>query len=214
MAGLGRKVFTRERATSADVQGYLMDQTVMRFASGSARNAEISAPSEGMHTYLDDVNRVEFFDGAEWQDGKPYGSQDPLTTAGTQPVGTNTLSGVVFGASAPSRANNMTVTSTAASSRLIARVSGVYLVWGAVCFSSSSTGSDYRLARIQRNAVDVLGSTNSSRAGVANWRVPTVPVPVTLAVGDYVTLIGYHEQGDALNFLLNECFLSAQYMGR
>lgn len=67
MSGLGRKVFVRERLTSADVNGFLMDQTVMRFASASARAAEIASPSEGMVTYLDDQNALEFHTGTGWE---------------------------------------------------------------------------------------------------------------------------------------------------
>lgn len=54
MAGLGRKIFTRERATVADVQGYLMDQTVMQFGSPSLRNSKIPTPDNGMIAFLQD----------------------------------------------------------------------------------------------------------------------------------------------------------------
>lgn len=60
MAGLGRKLFTRGILSSADVQGYLMDQAVMQFASASARAAAISSPDTGMVTYLEDVDRLEY----------------------------------------------------------------------------------------------------------------------------------------------------------
>lgn len=53
MAGAGRKIWTRERLTVADVQNYLMDQVVMRFASAAARGTAISAPSNRMVTALD-----------------------------------------------------------------------------------------------------------------------------------------------------------------
>jgi hypothetical protein len=68
MAGLGRKVFTRERATVSDVQGYLMDQSVMVFASAGARTTAIpsSQASEGMVTYLKDVDRLDFYNGSAW----------------------------------------------------------------------------------------------------------------------------------------------------
>lgn len=67
MAGLGRKVWTRETLSSADLQGYVQDQTVMRYASSAARAAAIPVPTEGMVTYLDDVNRLDVHDGAAWQ---------------------------------------------------------------------------------------------------------------------------------------------------
>lgn len=58
MGGLGRKVFTRETLGSADVNGYLMDQVVMRFASAAARDAEIPAPTEGMVATHDDGDTI------------------------------------------------------------------------------------------------------------------------------------------------------------
>lgn len=67
MAGLGRKVFAfNEVLTAADVNGYLMDQSVQRFASAAARETAIPAPSEGMVCYLDDINQVEVYDGTDW----------------------------------------------------------------------------------------------------------------------------------------------------
>lgn len=68
MAGLGRKVFTRERATVADVQGYLMDQTVMVFPSASGRTTAVSASdaSEGMVSYLKDVDQIDVHNGSTW----------------------------------------------------------------------------------------------------------------------------------------------------
>lgn len=47
----------------------IIPRTVMRFASASARGATLSgsyAPVEGMATYLQDVNRLEVYDGSSW----------------------------------------------------------------------------------------------------------------------------------------------------
>jgi len=61
----GRKVFTSgEILTAADVNSFLMDQSVMVFADSSARSSAIPSPSEGMVTYVEDANRVEVFDGS------------------------------------------------------------------------------------------------------------------------------------------------------
>lgn len=68
MAGLGRKVFTAgEVLDASEVNGYLMDQTIMVFASTSARTAAIGTPSEGMHVYISDINQLQYWDGAAWQ---------------------------------------------------------------------------------------------------------------------------------------------------
>jgi len=70
MSGLGRKVFTAgEVLAAADVNGYLMDQTVMVFADAAARTAAIAAPSEGMASYLIDTSSFEIYDGSAWAGG-------------------------------------------------------------------------------------------------------------------------------------------------
>ena len=67
MSGLGRKVFTAgEVLAAADVNGYLMDQSVMVFANAAARTAAISSPAAGMMTFLVDVAQVNVYDGAAW----------------------------------------------------------------------------------------------------------------------------------------------------
>ena len=68
MPGLGRKVFSAgEVLTAVNVQGYLMDQTVMVFASSAARSSAIgTAISEGMMSYLADTNEVSVYDGTAW----------------------------------------------------------------------------------------------------------------------------------------------------
>lgn len=74
MAGLGFKDFqVGEVLTSSDVDGYLMQQTVMRFADSAARGSALGtaagtgvALAEGMVSYLDDSNRIEFYNGSGW----------------------------------------------------------------------------------------------------------------------------------------------------
>jgi len=74
VAGLGFKDFSvGEVLTSANVDGYLMQQTVMRFADAGARGSALGTATgtavplaEGMVTYLDDQNRVELYSGTEW----------------------------------------------------------------------------------------------------------------------------------------------------
>lgn len=69
MAGAGKRTFIAgEVLTAAQVNDYLMDQAVMRFSGSAARAASITAPTEGMVTYLDDVNRLYIYDGAAWQE--------------------------------------------------------------------------------------------------------------------------------------------------
>lgn len=68
MAGAGKKTFASgEVLTASDVNGYLMDQAVMKFADSAARGSAIAAPSEGMVTYLDDTDQLEVYNGSLWR---------------------------------------------------------------------------------------------------------------------------------------------------
>jgi hypothetical protein len=82
MAGAGYKLFaTGDVLTAAQVNTYLMEQTVMRFADSAARTTALSGVlAEGMVSYLQDTNTLEVYDGAAW-----VGATGDITglTAGT-----------------------------------------------------------------------------------------------------------------------------------
>ena len=92
MAGLGARLFPAfSKLTSAQVNGYLMDQTIMRFASATARDAAfvgVGAPvkAEGMTCYLDDLNVYRYYTGTAWVGVTPIGSLMPYAGT-TTPAG-------------------------------------------------------------------------------------------------------------------------------
>lgn len=51
----------------ADLAAGVIPRGVLRFASASTRGATLTPPVEGMVTYLEDVNRLELYDGTKWQ---------------------------------------------------------------------------------------------------------------------------------------------------
>lgn len=70
---MSRKVFTAgEVLAAADVNSFLMDQTVMSFAGTAARGSAIPSPVNGMTTYLEDTKDLRIYDGSAWQ--SPFGS--------------------------------------------------------------------------------------------------------------------------------------------
>jgi len=72
MAGAGAKLFTSGSVlTAAEVNTYLMDQAVMRFADEATRTAAFGGAgetvlAEGMVSYLMDINTVQVYNGSAW----------------------------------------------------------------------------------------------------------------------------------------------------
>jgi hypothetical protein len=72
MAGAGAKLFTSGSVLTADqVNTYLMDQAIMKFASTSARDAAFGGAgepvlAEGMFAYTTDTNTLWLYNGSSW----------------------------------------------------------------------------------------------------------------------------------------------------
>jgi hypothetical protein len=74
-----RKVFTAgEVLAAADVNEFLMDQAVQTFASSAARGSAIGTATEGMVTYLNDIDALSVHNGTEFVTNRPI-----MTFAGT-----------------------------------------------------------------------------------------------------------------------------------
>jgi hypothetical protein len=87
-----RKTFTAgEVLAAADVNDFLMDQSVMTFADSTARGSAIGTAiaQEGMLTYLEDTDAFEYWDGTAFE---PIVA--PTSTAGLEHIITTTFTGV------------------------------------------------------------------------------------------------------------------------
>ena len=94
MAGTGVRLFlSGEVAYAADVNTYLMDQSICRFANSAARDSAFGdgipvsqggsgkpALSEGRFCYLDDINEVQFYNGSAWQAASQFTVGDGTIT--------------------------------------------------------------------------------------------------------------------------------------
>lgn len=53
---------------ASELNNYLMNQSVMVFASTTARDADLTAPTEGMIVWLQDANKFVYYTGTAWAD--------------------------------------------------------------------------------------------------------------------------------------------------
>lgn len=97
MAGAGFKTFTAGSIlTASDVNTYLMEQSIMYFASTAARDAAITAPADGMTCYVgsNDANEGLYsYNGTAWRKGSSWNAawgvvQYNQKTSGTQSITT------------------------------------------------------------------------------------------------------------------------------
>lgn len=96
MAGAGYKLFnTGDVLTAAQVNTYLQEQAVMRFANAAARTTALSGVlAEGMVSYLMDTDQVEVYNGTAWV-GAGSGDITEVTTAANSGLTGGATSGAV-----------------------------------------------------------------------------------------------------------------------
>lgn len=74
VAGLGAKLWVSgEQVTAANMNGYLQDQVIMRFATTAARDAAFGGAgeptlAEGMFCYIDADNKLYYYDASAWKE--------------------------------------------------------------------------------------------------------------------------------------------------
>lgn len=76
---------------ASELNNYLMNQSVIVFASSAARSSTLPTPTEGMVTYLKDTNALQVYTGAAWvnvNDNSNAILKSLVTTAGDLIVGT------------------------------------------------------------------------------------------------------------------------------
>jgi hypothetical protein len=91
MSGSGRKTFVAgEVLLAQELNDYLMDQSVMNFASEAARGSAIPTPTEGMLALTLDTDEIDYYNGSAWVPALPIGAWTAYTPTFT---GVNTTGG-------------------------------------------------------------------------------------------------------------------------
>lgn len=170
--GLGRKVWSAgDVLAAADVNGYLMDQSIMVFAGTAQRSAAIATAVVGMHSFRTDGTVVEAYNGSAWVSANSVGG----TVAGSQIIGTIT-SGLIT----TSNVVNTFTSSTAT----------------AYTFASSDNGNTIRFT----SASNVNATVGTATGFTAGQRVDVVrdgAGTVTISAGSGVTFGGAGTLGTA-----------------
>ena len=92
-----RKVFTAgEVLAAADVNEFLMDQTIMTFAGTAARGSAIGTAVEGMYAHLNDTDTLTYYDGSDWVNRIPASTSAILQVVSVTKVDTFTTSSTSF----------------------------------------------------------------------------------------------------------------------
>lgn len=169
----GRKVFTAgEVLQAADVNDFLMDQSVMVFAGTAARGSAIPSPTEGMVTYRSDDDTVEVYDGSSWNAVGPGQILQVVSTTKTDTFSSSSSSAVnVTGLSA-------SITPSSTSSKI--------LIFASIYSSASNASASFVLFSITGgNASSYQGSGGNGEFNLppqnGAWSSPDLRGDLTMA---------------------------------
>lgn len=201
MAGLGYKLFASgEVLTAANLQGYAVDQSIMKFATAAARTSALAAPSQGMMSWIDATGSLEVYMELYNASTNPGGA----ITAGWYPVpgasmffgtatrSTTTGTDYTIGASGFTYTEyidpygwHSAVTNT---DRITPTVAGLYRVTNVATYGANA--SNYR-----RAVINVSGSLVTGAATLAVY-APAVTATAVVSLNgssDYVTCATYQD---------------------
>ena len=160
-AGQGFKSFlTGDVLTASDVNGYLM-QGIWVFASTAARDAAVTAPSEGNFAFTKDTNSLWYYDGAAWVASGATGDIEGVTAGiGISGGGTSGTVTVTNSMATAIDAKGDLVVGTGADtfSKLTVGTNGYLLT----ADSAEATGLKWAAAAAAGGGLDLISTTSFS----------------------------------------------------
>lgn len=180
MAGAGRRTFTPgEVLTASNVMNYLQDQAVMNFAGTAARGSAIgTAVSEGMVSYLADLNQVQVYDGSAWQQVYPAKSLTGNIVQVVSATKTDTAS-IASGVFTDISGLSVSITPTSSTNKI--------LVFTRLNFGVSADEQiKARVMRFDSNVVDLVAFARfSSTAEMRNYAGIALDSPASTSATTY-----------------------------
>lgn len=186
--GSGYKDFQIDEVlASADVDNYLMRQTVMHFNSAAARDAAITAPEEGMHAYLRDQNYDTVYTGSSWVIDDPTPPMAVLRqTTTAQTIQRETDAAITFNTEDFDTHNGHSTTTN--TSRYTAPRAGIYRVTGVLPWQTLAVTATFIVYFKVNNSTLYAGSSLYRHNSNSNVPVTSATALMSLNAGDYVEM--------------------------
>lgn len=177
--------------TEAQVDGYLMRQTVMTFASAAARDSALSGVlDEGMYAYTEDNDRTWHYNGSAWF---PVGGRVGCEAYElTQSCANGVNTAVNF--DTESWDTDAFHSGTSTNVTIPSGLGGIYLVSGRCQASTTLGGSGAAVSILVDGAAIAAGYVP---AGFTQGSVTNV---VELSVGRVLTLAIFNGHGSTINY--------------
>jgi hypothetical protein len=150
-----RKVFTPgEVLAAADVNSFLMDQTIMTFAGTAARGSAIGTATEGMYTHLNDTDSLQYWNGSAWVSAIPASSSAILQVVSVTKSDTSLTTSTSFADITGLSAN---ITPTSATSKILVLLSMMFGLSGEI---------DFQVQLVRDSTAIGIGDSAGSRTRV------------------------------------------------
>lgn len=175
---MGRKVWSAgEVLAAADLNGYLMDQSVMTFDSAAARTAAIGTPTAGMVTFRADGTALEAYNGTAWVSENSLGG---------------TISGALVSGTVSGYINSTNVVNTFVASTAVAYT-----------FDPTDAGKTYQFT----SGSAITATVGTATAMTAGQRIDVLrdgAGSLTISAGSGVTFAGAGSSGTAYSVVQYE----------
>lgn len=198
----GLHTFTAgEVMTASNVMTYLMNQSMMVFASTSARDSAVTAPSEGMVCVITGEDRLYVYDGSAWQRCGHYSSSGrtggQFRRAANQSISASTLTTITWDTTdfdSDSFHSGSTFTTVAIPTGL----GGLYAVqlrvlWASAAGANSANTDNF--ISISGADTPIGGAADGSTTTQGRW----ASLPLIIAAGTTVGWKVYQGTGGAVN---------------